>query len=304
MRPVSFDMAAVFVVGVVVGICLSYLFSYHLTRPLSLLVAAVRGVARGDLTQRMELSSRDEVGELGKAFNNMADELETKEKARRDLMHKVISSQEDERRRIARELHDDLAQQLTAILAILESLESGLPEDRPQARQMVQRARSVVVGSLGEIRRLIADLRPTVLDDLGLVPAIRTYAETHLSATGAEVKLSEDGLPERLDGDVETAVFRIVQEAVSNIRRHASATSVRILLRVSDGTLCGEIADDGEGFDCDEAKKFDMHGKGLGLQGMEERARLLGGTLSVYSMRGQGTTVSFFLPLSGGLVGV
>ena len=216
-------------------------------------------------------------------------------------MEKVIASQEEERRRVARELHDELAQRLTSVLLSLEAVESSLVDNDQQARQTVRRARQVAESSLVETRKLIGDLRPTVLDDFGLVPAIRSYAESHLRPLGTKVVIAATNVPESLPPAVDTAVFRIVQEAIRNVAKHARARQAGISIRVSNDMLLGEVTDDGQGFQQTPRKAtVDPQGAGLGLQGMEERAALLGGTLSVLSRVGQGTTVSFSIPLRGG----
>jgi signal transduction histidine kinase len=156
----------------------------------------------------------------------------------------------------------------------------------------------MVEHSLAETRKLIGDLRPSVLDDLGLLPALRSYAHTHLHPVQCEVTVSASGLPDSLPPAVETAVFRIVQEAINNIAKHSKAGAARIDLRLDNGTLRGEVSDNGRGFDpaCLEAGSG-MSPRGLGLQGMKERAALLGGKLSIWSSEGKGTWLSFSIPL-------
>lgn len=285
--------------AVAIGMAFSYCLSYYLTRPLSELLGAVRSVTRGDLSRRVNLTATDEVGQLGTAFNTMARELETKEAARRHLMEQVIMSQEEERQRVARELHDELAQQVTSVILSLESVEAALPSDAQHPRDAVQRARRVAERSLAETRKLIWDLRPTVLDDLGLVPAIRSYAESHLRAVGTDVRLVATGVPAQLPPAMDTAIFRIVQEAVNNVAKHARASHVRIALSARDGVIRGEVVDNGTGFDAARLRTSEvLTGGGLGLRGMEERATILGGELKVDSNTGHGTRVTFAIPLS------
>lgn len=286
-------------VGLAVALSLAsaYGLAYYLTRPLSQLLGAVQSVTRGNLSQRVPYPGGDEVGQLGRAFNVMTEALEEKEAARRALLGKVISSQEEERKRVSRELHDELAQRLTSVLLSLEAAESG-PQGTDQSTQAIQRARQMVEGSLAETRKLIADLRPSVLDDLGLVPALRSYAQTHLHPVQCEVAMSTSGIPDSLPSTLETAVFRIVQEAINNIAKHAQATSTRVVLRLRDGVLQGEVSDNGRGFRLTaRGKDSGAEASGLGLQGMQERAALLGGKLSIWSDEGKGTWVSFSIPL-------
>lgn len=282
----------------ILGFAISYLLADYLTRPLNQLLRAVQLVASGNLSQRITSPGKDEVGQLEKAFNTMTEALAKNEAARRDLLKKVISSQEEERRRIARELHDELAQQLTSVILSLETVESRLAESDKTVKQTLQRAKQVVQNSLMETRKLIGDLRPSVLDDLGLIPALRSYAEIHLHPIQCKVVISATELPCTLPSTLETAVFRIVQEAINNIIKHAHARSAYITLHLDDGILHGNVSDDGKGFQAERYQSASSSvSSGLGLQGMRERASLLGGVLSVQSIAGQGTSVSFSIPI-------
>lgn len=292
------DLIVLVAAAVSASMVLTFWLSYYLTHPLSHLLAAVQNVARGDFTQRIASPSPDEVGRLGTAFNLMAEELEAKEISRKELMGQVISSQEEERRRVARELHDELAQQLTSVLLNLEVLDSKGLDVTPEAGDAIQRMRRVTESALAETRKLIGDLRPTVLDDLGLVPAIRSYAEDHLRPMDTAITVTTTNIPEGLPRAVGTAVYRIVQEAISNVARHAYATQATITLDVRDSILGGRVADNGCGFASGplEADSVARQAQ-LGLIGMEERASLLGGTLTVNSHIGRGTVIEFAVPL-------
>lgn len=286
--------------AVIIGLVVSYWASYYLTRPLIRLVEAVRSVGRGDFSERIDSPGRDEVGRLGRAFNHMAEELQRKEAARRELMEKVISSQEEERKRVARELHDDLAQQLSTVLLNLEAVDSRLAD--PESQRLVRQARQIAEGSLAETRKLIGDLRPTVLDDLGLLPAIRSYAESHLTPVGTVAHVTARDVPLELPPSTELTVYRILQESINNIAKHAKAKSATISLSATNDTLLCQVSDDGCGFD--PAALAQNRGRlwsGVGLQGMEERARLLRAKLSVTSKPGRGTTVTLQVSVTQGV---
>lgn len=283
----------------VLGFAASYWLAYYLTRPLSELVRIVQMVAGGNLSQRISSPAGDEVGQLGKAFNSMSEALVQKEASRQALQKKVIYSQEEERKRVARELHDELAQRLTSIVLSLETIESKLEGSDRTNKLAISRAREIAQDSLTETRKLIGDLRPSVLDDLGLVPAIRSYAENRLHSVPCEVVVSSE-LPKTLPPAIETAVFRIVQEAINNIVKHARAKSARITLGVDDGKLCGSVSDDGRGFQLAGFQSSMSPDSGFGLLGMQERAELMGGNLSVRSREGLGTDILFSIPLSPG----
>lgn len=285
------------------GLLVSYALATYLTRPLMQLTEAVHSVERGNLTERIDSPGSDEVGQLAMAFNKMTRTLAEKEAMRQALLEKVITSQEDERKRVARDLHDDLAQQLTYVLLRLEALQGRMDHKDEESRAALTQARDVVGKSLAETRRLIGDLRPSVLDDLGLVAALRSHAEAHLEPVGCQYTFEASNVPEALPPVVETAVFRIVQEAVNNIAKHSGAHRARIALRASPGSLAGEVVDDGCGYRrAQPVAKLPDH-KGLGLQGMRERASLLGGSLTIDEAEPAGTRVKFCVPLGQGREG-
>ncbi|MBI2238496.1 MAG: sensor histidine kinase [Actinobacteria bacterium] len=209
--------------------------------------------------------------------------LRQKERARAALIHELVRAQEEERRRIARELHDGTSQDLAGVVVGLEALERS--PGTVEIGELKQLARSVA----DELRSLILDLRPRVLDDLGLSAALRWLAHERHPGLSVKLDLPPDTLPPPLD----TAVFRIVQEALTNVERHAGANRVTVSLRVGGGRVRAAVEDDGRG--------LDMGGKadGFGILGMRERAEQLGGRLSVNSTPGGGTVVEVELPLEG-----
>jgi signal transduction histidine kinase len=223
--------------------------------------------------------------------------LQLEEDARARLLHQVISAQEDERMRIARELHDETGQSLSAIILGLEVAPDILKEGAPKTEAHLRDIQTIAQEMLQNIRRLIADLRPLLLDDLGLGPAIAWYGERRLNPVGITLRLVGDGLQRRLPRATETALFRIVQEAMTNIVRHAHASSVTVALTRQEGYLVLEIADDGCGFDPGAMDANHWEGKGLGLTGMRERATILGGQLHVQAVPGHGTTVTVNVPI-------
>jgi signal transduction histidine kinase len=225
-------------------------------------------------------------------------ELQSKEEVRSRLLARLVSAQEEERKRIARELHDEVGQALTAVIMETAAVELALPEDSSAARAKLEAVRTIAGQALKDLRQLIFGLRPELLDDLGLVPAVRAYAREHLERHGVQVNLDSSGWYGRLPDEIEIPVFRVIQEAVTNIVRHARATEAWIRLRVTDSTLLVQIEDNGIGFDPTEADQVRPSGQGLGLRGMEERVNLLGGTLRIDSQPGQGTRITAQIPLS------
>jgi signal transduction histidine kinase len=238
-------------------------------------------------------------GEVGLAIEKLQllEELAVKERIRGELIKRVLTAQEDERRRIARELHDETGQSLSALIVNLD-LARLAADDRPQTAEALDRLKDLAETTLEEVRKLIYDLRPTVLDDLGLTAALRWYAHQQLEPRGVEVSFALGIGEARLDTVMETALFRIAQEAMWNIVKHAGATRVEVTLDLTPGGVRLRVHDNGRGFRPDGQRPFDpLHG-GLGLGGMRERAALIGGTVTISSVEGQGTEVVADLPLT------
>ncbi len=216
--------------------------------------------------------------------------VDLSQRMERDAFRRVVEAQELERRRLARELHDETGQALTSILLGLKGLEDASGGD--VARDAVARLRELVVETLQDVRRLAVELRPKVLDDFGLVPALERLTESYAEQTEIAVRF-ETGLgEERLPPEVETALYRIVQEALTNIVKHAHARSVSIVLARKPDAVALVVEDDGQGFDPDDTREG-----GFGIEGMRERIGLLEGRLQVESRAGAGSTIVAEVPL-------
>lgn len=215
---------------------------------------------------------------------------------------RIITAQEQERQRLARDIHDGPAQSLSNIVLKCELCEKLLYRDVEKARQQIGELKQLVKLSLQEIRRIIFDLRPMSLDDLGLVPTLQRYVSKFIEETGIDVALEVYDLDENaLDKVVEVAVFRIVQEALNNIKKHSKATKAYIKMYIKDGFLIARIADNGVGFDkekVEEQKRTNIYEGGFGIYGMKQRAELLKGKLTVQSQEGRGTTVLLQIPIN------
>lgn len=249
-------------------------------------------------SQDMELLSA--IGNtVGVAVENalLHGELREKEEVRTHLLNRVISAQEEERKRIARELHDESAQLLATLLVEIGTAENLLPATADRARGILSRAKTDASRALTGMRQMILDLRPSALDDLGLVAAVQWYANTRLEQVGAKVHLNMDGSRRRLAASMETALFRIAQEAINNVAKHSSATTVNIGLRFTDSAVSLTVEDDGNGFDAMAVARDQNSGGGLGLLGMKERAALLGGHAAIESQPGRGTRIAVDIPL-------
>jgi len=219
--------------------------------------------------------------------------------AQGELLHRVIAAQEEERRRVARELHDDTCQALTGLIVGLDTTRLALAVDPEEALGRLDAARSVATEMLEGIRRLIADLRPSLLDDLGLVPAIVWYGEKRLKPQGIVFDLEQHGMERRLPPAIETALFRIAQEGMSNVAKHSGASRVAVTVRRVDGYVSLTMEDNGRGFRRRAQGTERLDGRGLGLRGMQERATILGGTFALESAPGRGTRLSVRIPLTG-----
>jgi two-component system, NarL family, sensor histidine kinase DevS len=212
------------------------------------------------------------------------------DRVQRDALRRVVEGQELERARLARELHDETGQALTSILLGLKQVEDAGSAD--EARAAAAALRPQIVHTLQNVRRLAVELRPSALDDFGVVPAVERLAETFAEKSGVAVDVEANLDTARLPPEIETALYRIVQEALTNVAKHADATHVSIVLTRRDGSVHALVEDDGRGFGASGGE-----GEGLGLVGMKERVGLLGGRLVIESTEGSGTTIVAEVPL-------
>jgi len=211
----------------------------------------------------------------------------------RQMSSEVLTAHEAERKRIARELHDDTAQALTSILVRLRLLERSTKD--PEVLVNVGELHELTAGALDSVRRMAMDLRPAALDDLGLVPALRAYADKYSRNWPLGVDVRVDGLSTRLPPDVELVLYRVVQEALYNVAKHASASIVQVSLTSRPDQVVLNVKDNGVGFDQSGGAR--RSGSGLGLFGMRERLALVGGDLIVQSARDKGTKITARVPL-------
>ena len=216
--------------------------------------------------------------------------VDLSERIARDSLRRVVEAQELERRRLARELHDETGQALTSILLGLKGLEEKL--DDAGARASAAELRELVVATLQDVRRLAVELRPSALDDFGLVAALERLTASISEQTGIKIDFEPALTTERLPEEVETALYRIVQESLTNVVKHAQARNVSVLLTHREDAVKAIIEDDGRGFD-----PVERAGEGFGLGGMSERLALLGGRLEIESSGEAGTTIAAEVPL-------
>ncbi len=294
--------------------------AYDTARELQIKLALKRENEQYLIAQRTELEMRIRrareiveraeylVTHVAAAMNYLVDTLSNisctiHELQKKEMMGiRIISAQEQERQRLARDIHDGPAQSLSNIVLKCELCEKLLDRDPERAREQINELKQLVKSSLQEIRRIIFDLRPMSLDDLGLVPTLQRYVATFIEETGIDVTLEAYDLDGKVvDKVIEVAVFRIVQEALNNIKKHSKASKAHINIYVRDGFLMGRIADNGIGFDKEKVegqKIANIHEGGFGIYGMKQRAELLKGKLSVQSQEGRGTIVLLQIPLN------
>lgn len=295
----------------------AWLHARSVVRPLVALASLTGRIAAGALDKPVRVARGDEIGMLARSFEAMRVQLKEAQEARlrwereleervrertrecQWLLGKTISAQEEERQRIARELHDSAAQSMATLLVTLQAMRNALPPDLARERGVMDQAIAQGTQALTDMRRMIADLRPSALDDLGFVPALHAYAQERLEATGTQVHLEVTGPEQRLPGPTETALFRILQEAINNVAKHAQARNVTLRLAFGDATLVAQVEDDGRGFDVSARGAAGVQG-GVGLQSMRERAALIGGDLFIESTPGRGTRVRVEAPVSRG----
>jgi two-component system sensor histidine kinase UhpB len=282
-------------VGIVVSFLVNTWVLHRALAPLDRLQDAVDEVRQGHTDVRVEpgATSDDRFDRLAETFNAMLGQLEEDARQMQQLSRQILQAEEEERRRLAHELHDEAAQALTLLLVRLRLLERAHTPD--EAQQRVQELRELTAQALENVRRVAVDLRPTILDDLGLAPALEWRVDEFNQDKTAHATMEVRGLEARLPREVELIFYRIGQEALSNVARHAEAKQVQVRLCQEAGTLTLEVTDDGRGFD--PAQVHIQVGGRLGLLGMRERMAMIRGELMIDSEPGRGTHIMARAPL-------
>jgi two-component system sensor histidine kinase UhpB len=277
--------------AILLSLCVNLWMLQRRFRPLERLIERVERVDPAQPTElELEGDPVDEIDRLGRAFRRVLEGIEAE---RRRAGRLVLRAQEEERRRLARDLHDEVNQALTAMLLRLEALaHDSPPEHAPEVAEL----KRLTNQAMEELLTLARQLRPSALDDHGLVPALEAQLKRFSARTGLETHLYAAGHTGELPDDVGTAIYRIVQEALANVGRHAGASCVEVELSANGTGTELRVLDDGAGFDPAAPRDGSRGGAGLGLQGMAERARLVGGQLDVRSTPGGGTSVTLRIP--------
>jgi signal transduction histidine kinase len=314
-----------FLILVIIFIATSIVFamgmSKSIVKPIKSLISATNRVALGELANPVGDLGSDEILLLSRSFDDMrkklAESLENIQRYNAELEHRVavrteqirrsqkkvenllkmvISSQEEERRRIARGLHDEILQDLSAFLIRLDICRL-YPEQR--STEKIDEMKAIMLKTLDDIHNVIQGMRPLILDDLGLDAAVVWLLDKHLGAKGIDYHLGTDNFTgKRFAARIEITLFRIIQEAIVNIARHSEAKNVLLTITANDRSVGVCIEDDGRGFDVQETlKNISDVGRGLGIMGMTERASLLDGKFAIHSTPGEGTRMSVRIPL-------
>ncbi len=314
--------------SLVVVFFLSWGMAQSLVKPIGQLKTVAQNISRGNLLQPVPDMGTDEIGELGQSFDVMRIELkksleeiqewnrqleakieertrqlhesylevERKEAARGQLLQKILMVQEEERKRVARELHDETTQSILGLVMKLEAA-AAIPDAAvSKIKHMLTDIRTLAVNTLDNVHKVIFDLRPSVLDDLGLLSAVRWYAQHRLDESGIKARVEVTGEERPLPPTVEISLFRVVQEAITNIIRHAQASNVLLNVEFKDSAVGIEIEDDGIGFDTETLNLPAGESHGVGLLGMRERVELLGGKFLIESQPGRGTRITVEVP--------
>lgn len=308
----------------VFAFAVTFFISKRLVGPAQSLAVACREIAEGNLDRPIPIHTTGELAECARCFEQLrvrlkdsveeikewnqklelkvrqrTDELQESEEARRELLRKLVITEEEERHRLARELHDETSQGLTALMIGLETIVRQPAESAEDVKTHVRAIQPQFQVMLAEINRIIMDLRPLILDDLGLAQAIDWLVENRLSPLDIQAKVWTIGIERRFSSEVEPVVYRLVQEAITNIIRHAQSRHVNITLSFRQSHCLLIVEDDGVGFDLADITR---NGDGRirnGLLGMKERAALVGAELTINSKLGRGTRITCQIPYQG-----
>ena len=274
----------------------SFLFANKISKPILTLALMAQAIGRGDLKKTIKIKSRDEIGYLANTFDIMRQELDKSfknvEKHRKELLllsNRILLVQEEERKNLSRDLHDHFGQALVALKTNLEIISKLIPKDNKKAHEWLMNSKHLLLKTMEEIRNLAFHIRPAMLDELGLEPTIESYTKDFSARTNITVEVRTNIKTRRFQPDIELSIYRMAQEALTNVVKHAEASNVNIEIRFEAPKLTISIKDNGKGFDIKKVLNESANECGIGLLGMRERFASIGGTFEVFSDLGQGT---------------
>jgi len=270
----------------------SFLFANKISKPIFALALMAQAIGKGDLKKEIKIKSRDEIGYLANSFDIMRQELDKSfknvEKHRKELQrlsNRILLVQEEERKNLSRELHDHFGQALVALKTNLEIISKVTPKDNIKAHEWLMDSKHLLLKTMEEIRNLSYHIRPAMLDELGLEPTIESYTKDFSARTKIAVDMCSNIKTRRFQPEIELSIYRMVQEALTNVVKYADASNINIDILYEAPKLTISIKDNGKGFDLNKG----ANECSIGLLGMRERFASIGGTFNVYSNPGEGT---------------
>lgn len=301
MSIISSALLRSLIICLVIGQAIALLLTYLLINPVVSLVQATNAIAAGDFSSRAKVYSSDEIGRLARVFNLMAGklqdyqrEVQEKEAFRVSLIDRIVQAQEEERISVARELHDQLGQSLYRILLSYQDIRRDCAPQDPRHDELQEAIREVI----DDVRRLAWDIRPSILDDFGLDSALQQYVKETSDHAGLRIDYKCGFPPDapRLPNRIEVVLYRIAQEAITNVVRHAKAKRASVILLRRDSEVTLFVEDDGQGFKVESVLEGGI--SSLGLMGMKERVELAGGTLTIHSEPEKGAAIRARIPVT------
>jgi len=290
-----------------IGCGLTYLVVRGVTKPLNKLTEGVKALGRGANVERVVVDTEDEIGKLATAFNDMSQSLRIREEALREseqrlrsLSSQLIKAQEKERSRLSKELHDELGQALALLKHRVLSVQKNLSEGHPSLSRDCEQTGLYIDQIIESVRRLSRELSPSILQDLGLSSALRWLIENFAKQYAFETLFEIDDIDHLFSEEAQTNLYRISQEALTNIVKHAEASHVSFIVKKNQNTVSFVIEDDGKGLDVNSIRTGHSPERGLGLDTMEERARMLGALLEIRGREGAGTRIALTIPTEKG----
>ncbi len=286
--------------GTTLSVVINFWIIKNALRPLNELSSRVDQVQKGDaqIDPQFLQPTDPDVYQLAATLDSLVRQIDERNLELRALSEHAINALEEERKQIALTLHDDTGQSLSMLIINLERLENQLPSEENLLLEKLAATRQLAQETLANLRKIVYGLRPSILDDLGLVPAIRWYAQTNLEEAGIMVEINANGEVEPLSPLLNSSLFRIAQEAINNIIRHSQAEKVEINLSQREEDILLEVKDDGRGFDLGSVREEALQLQHLGLLGMQERAELVGGNTELSSVPGGGTQILISVPFN------
>lgn len=286
-------------IGTTLSVMINFWIIKNALRPLTDLSSLVDHVQEGssNIDPHYLQPTDPDIQLLAATLDSLVRQLNERNLELRALSESAINALEEERRRIAMALHDDTGQALSMLIINLERLEDQVPSSEKQLLTKIVSTREIAQNTLSGLRKIVYGLRPAILDDLGLIPAIRWYARSNLEEAGIMVEINANGEIEPLPVKVKSTFYRITQEAINNILKHSHAENVEISLHGEENCIHLKVKDDGIGFDLTDVREQALKLQHLGLLGIEERAELVGGQALINSSPGKGTLIQVELPL-------